>query len=239
MNFVRSGLLALCLWLAAAGLAAMAEPPHHVMHLRLDPAGGAIAVRDRIAVSGRKAFALRLAEWMRIGEVRIDGRVQAARPSRGAVTLALPGDGRHEIDIVAEGVVPGQGAGTTPQGAAAGPLAGPDGVYLPGWADWFPDTGDADFSYELTVETPPGVTAVATGRLVSETRNDARNGASFSTTRAQEPPSVFAGPYTVSEKTIANIRIRTYFHQSVAALAESYIEAAGRYLELFVARIGP
>jgi hypothetical protein len=243
MNSFRSAVLALCLGLAAAGLAgtpsASAEPPRHRIHLRLDPAGGAIEVSDRIVVSGRKALVLRLAEWLRIGEIRVDGRARAARPSRGVLTLALPSDGRHEVELLAQGVVPEQQAGTAQHGAAAGPLAAPDGVYLPAWADWFPDTGDADISYELTVETPPGVAAVATGGLVSETRNAARNSAGFAASRARQRPSVFAGPYTVSEKTIANVRIRAYFHREVAALADGYIEAAATFLEYFAARIGP
>ena len=238
MKFLRSALLALSLGLAA-GLAAAAEPPRHTITLRLYPSGGAIEVHDRIEVSGRKALPLRLARWMRVSDIRIDGRAPAAPPSRGMNPLTLPDRQRHEIEIVAEGTIPGRGPESAKGDPATGALAGPDGIYLPAWADWLPDTGDAAIAYTLTIETPAAFRAVATGRLGPEKLAATGNTVVFSASRAQERPSVFAGPYTVSEKTIGSVRIRTYFHESAAALADGYIETAGRYIRHFAALIGP
>lgn len=238
MNFVRYGLVALCLCLAASPAAA-AEPPDHRMTLSLDPVSGSVRLRDLITVSGRNALRFRLAAWMRISDLRIDGRALAEPSSSGTHSLSLPDLQRHEIEIVAEGVVPGHDAGAAKGGPEVPAVAGPDGVYLPAWAGWLPETDDAAISYHLTIETPQAFRAVATGLLESQKLNGTGNRVDFSATRATEPPSVFAGPYTVSEKTIGRVRIRTYFHPEVADLADGYIEAAGRYIRRYAAQIGP
>lgn len=218
---------------------AAAEPPHHDIVLTLAPAAGAIKVRDRIRISGRTdmALALALAPWLRPTSILIDGRPASPRAADGGITLALPNAGPHHIDVVAEGVVPGAGGERADTAATA--RASPEGLYLPGWVNWFPQTGDTALTFNLTIEAPPDIRAAATGKFESEAREATRNTARFSTIAGQEPPSVFAGPYTVDEASVAGVRIRTYLHQPVERLARDYIERASRYIRLFAEQIGP
>src|SRR5205807_4246534 len=116
---------------------------------------------------------------------------------------------------------------------ASVPFVGTEGFYLPGWVEWFPQTGDGKETFRLAIETPPDVRAAATGRFESETLGATRNTVVFSAINSQEAPSVFAGPYTVEEMSIADVRIRAYFHKPVERLAREYIEAAGRYIRFF------
>lgn len=238
LRYSRIG-LALAVVAGLAGtLPAAAQGLHHDIVLTLDPAVGAVKVRDRIQVSGRNDIALRLTTWMRMTDIRLDGQAASARSADGRITLTLPTAGPHQIDVMAEGTIARDGAGDQADPASV-PFASLDGIYLPGWVEWFPQTGDDNQTFSLTIETPPDVRAAATGRFESETLDATRNTVVFSTISSQEPPSVFAGPYTVDEMSIAGVRIRTYFHKPVERLAQEYIEAAGRYIRLFEEQIGP
>jgi hypothetical protein len=114
-----------------------------------------------------------------------------------------------------------------------------DGIYLPGWVEWFPQTGNERLTFRLTIETPPDIRAAATGRFELETLTATRNSVLFSSSDSPEPPSIFAGPYTVDESFIERVRIRTYFHKTIEHLAQDYIATAARYIRLFEEQIGP
>ena len=225
----------------AAGVraaAAAAEVPHHEMVLTLDPAKGAVKIRDRIRVSGRTDITLRLASWMRIESIRIDGQAAAAPRTGSALRLPLPGTQQHQVEVMAEGILAASTSADEDH-SASDPLMSAEGIYLPGWADWFPETGDAAMTFTLAVETPQQFRAAATGKFESEMLGAEQNTALFSSTRLQDRPSVFAGPYAVTEKSIGGVRIRTYFHQSIARLADDYITTADRYIRHFAEQIGP
>jgi aminopeptidase N len=222
----------------SAGATAAAEPPHHEIVLTLDPTTSTIKLRDRIAVAERPDMVFRLADWLQVTELRIDGRAVTAARSGSGYKVALPTTGRHEIDVIAQGSLAPNEASGRPDHAGSDAVVSMDGIYLPGWTNWFPDTGDGKVTFKLTVETPPEFRSVATGTFVSEELTARQNSAVFSTTNAPERPSVFAGPYAVEEKVIAGVRIRTYFHKPIAQHAESYIEAAGSYIRRFEEQIG-
>ena len=198
--------------------AAQGQAPHHDIILTLDPAVGAVKVRDRIQISGRNDIALRLTTWMRTTDIRLDGQPTSTRFADGYLTLTLPSAGPHQIDIMAEGTVARDAAGDQVDPASV-PFASTDGLYLPGWVEWFPQTADGKETFRLTVETPPDIRAAATGKFESETLGATRNTVVFSTISSQEAPSVFAGPYTVEEMSIAGVRIRAYFHKPIERLA--------------------
>ena len=130
--------------------AAQGQAPHHDIILTLDPAVGAVKVRDRIRISGHNDIALRLTRWMRTTDIRLDGQAASARFADGRITLTLPTAGPHQIDILAEGTIARDGAGDQSDPASV-PFAGPDGIYLPGWVEWFPQTGDDSETFRLTI----------------------------------------------------------------------------------------
>src|SRR5262249_29121991 len=158
---------------------AQTQAPHHEILLSLDPAAGTVKVRDRIEVSARNQIALRLATWMRPSDIRLDGRAISARSTDGGIALTLPNAGPHQIDVIAEGAIARDGAGHQADPASV-PFASADGLYLPGWVAWFPQTGDDNETFRLTIETPVEIRAAATGRLETEMLGAARNTAGFS-----------------------------------------------------------
>ena len=80
--------------------------------------------------------------------------------------------------------------------------------------------------------------AVATGKLVEESEQGARYRASFEQTRPGESPSLFSGPYRVSELRQDGLRLRTYFHPELEAQAETYLHSAAAYIQRYQALIG-
>ena len=230
----------LCLILAGIGPAAVhaSEPVHHDIQLALNPEQGTVEVTDRITVTGRKSVTLTVAPWMRMSDIRIDGEAVRENASGVSVTLNVPSPGRHRIDVVARGTVPKADEKARRRNTGSDPVAGEDGIYLPGWVQWFPHTSDPAAGYRLSIETPAAHRVVATGTFQSEQLGAESNRSVFEAQTWLEPPSVFAGPYTVAERKSGKIRIRTYFHDAVASLADSYLDAAGRYIELFERQIG-
>jgi hypothetical protein len=75
--------------------------------------------------------------------------------------------------------------------------------------------------------------------LVEEVLGDTADRALFAADYPAEPPSLFAGPYTVQERPENGVRIRTYFHAELAGLADDYLRDSGRYLQRYQEEIGP
>src|SRR5205823_8265438 len=73
--------------------AAQGQAPHHDIILTLDPAVGAVKVRDRIRISGHNDIALRLTRWMRPTDIRLDGQAAAERYAPGHNQHAVPSAG--------------------------------------------------------------------------------------------------------------------------------------------------
>ena len=208
------------------------RPPHHEIDIRLDPDAGRLDVIDRLTMAGPATVDLRLAPWLRISGLTVDGRPVAIE------TLEHPrfslGEGETRDVVIAYG-------GALPperRPAADGPLIGPEGSYLPAGAGWLPATGRDRVTYTLTITVPPGSRAVATGDLVAEEDTGDGYRATFSADRPSEPPTVFAGPYVVRELRRGGIRLRTYFHPELAELADDYLDRSAGYLEWFQERIG-
>lgn len=236
--------LAGCLIIAAVSAAVTMraadalEPPHYQIQLRVNPDDRTISVRERITLSGRRSITISVADWIPIRNVRIDGTPVKDEASKTSVTLTLPSLGKHRIDLTANGVVPALAPDAARQTPGSDAVAGRQGAYLPNWARWHPQVADVAATYRLFIVTPAAYRAAATGALRSETLGASDNAAVFVSRTLSEPPSVFIGPYTVTERKSGGLRIRTYFHDSAVGLAESYLDAADRYIRMFERRIG-
>ncbi|MDH3475290.1 MAG: M1 family aminopeptidase [Rhodospirillales bacterium] len=210
----------------------------HEIEARLDPRNGEIEVRDVVTLRASGAATFSYAPWLAVQRLRVDGK--PAQPTAGPEgwRVSLAEGERHEIELRLTGTLPPLPA--EPQGGAAGSAgSGPEGSYLPGWSAWFPDFGHDRVAYRLSVEVPTGFKAVASGRLEAERSGELGYRAVFVADDPAEPPSLFAGPYEVREARAGRIRLRTYFHPELAALAEAYLNDSARYLLRFEERIGP
>ncbi len=220
-------------------VAASAEPPvRHAIEAVLDPDSGRLEVTDVVTVRGRAALEFRLASWLAVAEIALDGLPARAAESAGIWRVALPDDGEHRITVRLRGTVPplpSEGG----RGAVPSAASGPAGSYLPGSAGWIPVTGDDWTAFRLTVEVPVPHRAVATGRLEEETLGETANRAVFAADWPAEQPALFAGPYSVEERHEGGIRLRTYFHEELAELSDLYLRESARHLARYSDEIGP
>ncbi len=211
-------------WLPAAN----AAPVHHAIEARLDPATGTLSLSDTITLSGRRQVTLRLAPWLRIVSVRLDGReIRPGSPPR----ITLPDDASHRITMTLRGQAPAARRG--------GAMLAADGAYLPGFGGWLPDTGDALVTHRLTVSVPEPYRVVSTGRRLADSASGGRRHAVFASDRPGELPSLFAGRWRVRERDAGAVTLRTYLHDDVAKLADLYLDAAGGFVRRYSAEIGP
>jgi len=233
-----------CLFLAFAAfvLATVANaapvPPHHDADVEYDPVTRRLSVVDRIAVEGRDRVVLSIAPWLRLVDARVDGRPAATVPGPGGPALALAGAGRHVIETRLRGRVPEFPDDGTRGRAAGGAMAGSGGLYLPGHADWLPGTGDGPITYELRTRVALPFRAVATGHLVRDGDDGKVHRATIAAERPMEAPSLFAGPYRIAESRPGSVRLRTYFHDELAALAPDFLGQAAQFLGRYGAEIG-
>ena len=209
----------------------------HSIDVLLETDSAEILVKDKLLVSGRDSFRFRLAPWLSIENLLLDGVETTARRQGQGYLVELPADDQHELSFRLRGVVPARGS---QQQSAPGVFSssGSDGFFLPGYDAWIPWNETGPIKYRLTITVPSGQRAVATGKLVSDQNTDDGYEAEFVSVVPGEPPSLFAGPYRVQEKRSRGLRLRTYFHEELTPLADSYLEAADGYIQRYQQTIG-
>ena len=211
---------------------------HHEIVLRASPDAAQIEITDRIEVSGRGSITVDVASWVSVSEISIDETVVTPNRSGHRLSVALPSRGVHVVKITAKGSIPKLDPEDASHRSGSHAIVSGDGLYLPGWSGWLPSISEDRVSYRLSVVTPAAYRSVATGELKSEELDARMNISVFEARAALEPPSVFVGPYVVTEKYAGPIRLRTYFHRSAAELAESYLEAAESFIKSYEQQIG-
>ncbi|MBT8433293.1 MAG: M1 family peptidase [Gammaproteobacteria bacterium] len=209
----------------------------HSIEVVLETDTAEILIKDRLQVSGRERYQFHLAAWLEVESLLLDG--QEARPLvQGAeYWLALPDSNTHELQFTLRGKVPVRDSQQNSWPAMLS-SSGDDGFFLPGYDAWIPRDESGRVSYRLTVTVPSGQRAVATGKLVNEQLTEDANISSFATLNPGEPPSLFIGPYQVTERLGNGLRLRTYFHEELVPLAETYLEAAENYIQRYQQTIG-
>ena len=206
----------------------------HNVDVRLVPETGVIEYTDHISVKNKSAFRFRLAPWLRIKKVLLNDIV--TRPSRtpDGWLISLPDAGVHKIQFSIFGVIPPLPIRPS-RGVTGGARSGKDGVFLPGYRAWLPDSGESLVAYSVQATVPKPYRVAGTGR--SEDKSS--NVLVLSAGKAVELPSLFAGPYQITEKLSKNIRLRTYFHKGLEGLANDYLKISENYIQRYSEKIGP
>ena len=216
----------------AASVRAADVGVHHVLELRLDPAARTLHGVDRVTLAPHAPAAFILSPGFAVDRVQVDGRPIRSGGARDRHTLAIDGATPHDVVIEYHGAL-----GPLPAtGELTGPVASPEGSCLPG-TGWFPSFGGR-FTYEITIDVPEPQRAVTSGRLTAETTAGGRARATFAADAPVTELAVFAGPYHVAERLHRGWRLRTYFDEPVADLADRYLDRVQDYLDLYDGWIG-
>ncbi len=120
---------------------------------------------------------------------------------------------------------------------------GPEGVYLGGESQWYPDIEGSYSTYRLTVQVPHGWIAVTQGRK-KESRTDATG--VFSTwvvMDRSEALTLVANRFVVKSREWTSrdgqpVELATYFFPDNAHLADEYLDATAAYLDAYIPILG-
>ncbi len=238
---VRPLFAAFC-WLLAAG----PPPPalgatllHHDIEAWVVPKSGTIRVVDRVTlpapsdsfefflhakleVSLATPNATLVPLGRRSGRVPLEGyRVDASTPLT-TVELAYEGRIAHGVNTRASEYAGGRES--TPG------LVSTEGVFLGGSSAWYPWVPGERVGFSLRVHLPTGWSAVSQGARTAE--------GTWSERHPQDEIYLIAAPYRVYERQTPVALAQVYLLQGDDALAERYLLATERYLDLFSRLVG-
>jgi hypothetical protein len=115
----------------------------------------------------------------------------------------------------------------------------PAGTFLSGAAAWYPLLPDQPMRYQVRIEAPPGYLGVTSGSLIEEGVSESQIYSLWRTDHPLLALSLAAGPYLVTKVRAGGIPIYAYFYPQSQDLADTYLQAAKGYLELYQDLFGP
>jgi hypothetical protein len=87
---------------------ATAPSAEHTIEVMLTPASGQIEISDKVRIEGRENYVFRLAPWLNIETVSLDGQSLRVTSRGHEHSVALPDSGSHVIGFMLRGVIPGR-----------------------------------------------------------------------------------------------------------------------------------
>ena len=217
----------------AAGSAFAVEPVHHAVELTLAPAEHRLTARDQITLSGSGAQTFFLREALEVSRVAVDGEGQAIQRDGDQLTVDLGAAGAHTVEITYAGALD-----VGRQGPGVGPTIRPDGSVLPARSGWLPRGAAERITYRVKLSVPSPQTGFATGARLAESRENGQHRAEFRADYPSRGPSVFAGQYSETTRTVDGVTLRTLFPQDRDKLAQTYLDRTAEYLGHYAKTIG-
>jgi len=115
---------------------------------------------------------------------------------------------------------------------------GEEGVYLSPACAWYPDIPGSLAVFKIAITTPAGYEAVTQGTLVSKKSDTEKIYTTWEEKNVSEDCHLVAGRYKVTSIRHDGIDIYAYFFPEELGLAETYINATKRYLDMYRKLLG-
>lgn len=233
--------------LRAAGVLHLAPAPapdaplHFLLHRDLEP-GPARFGTETLALASRQRWRPRdfwaRPDYAELGAFAIARQHTLAPPAggwpAGEIEIELSWEGAVYDSLRPPDVAYGRGFESTTG------LIDPRGAFLSGETFWIPWTSDERFTFELRTELPAGWHSMSQGERTSHGTEGSKNVTVWAEHAPQELVYLVAGPYTIREREHAGVALFTYTYENTSdELARTYLDAAGRYLDLYGERFGP
>jgi len=116
---------------------------------------------------------------------------------------------------------------------------GPEGVYLSGETNWYPDLPGSLATFSVRVKTPGDWTAVTHGKQLARTVHESVATAAWDVAARTEALTLVANRFTTKQRDWKGIEVATYLFPDEAGLADEYLDASIRYLDVYVKLLGP
>jgi hypothetical protein len=146
-------------------------------------------------------------------------------------TLSYAGRIRHQPDRMIES--PGRSSERLVGTIAA------EGVHLDGATAWYPLFPGRLQTFSLQVDLPAGWLAVSQGEGPAPVKSEHRQQVTWRATHPQDEIYLIAAPFHFYQRRVDAIETQVFLHQADQALADRYLDASERYLQLYQPLIGP
>ena len=193
--------------------------------------------------AGTRSVSLRLSETAKIGSVAVAGKPVPFSFTGGILSLELPAaPGALPVKIsyraiFNDPVSQHPAASEDPSYGVNGAITS-EGTFLGDGAFWYPVPSQTPSQRSISIAAPAGTEALTAGKRVSRKTAGAVTRSAWEEGRPIGVLSLCAGPYLVEERRMDGIDLYTYFYPDNAALAPRYLDAAERYLSLYVELFG-
>ncbi len=120
---------------------------------------------------------------------------------------------------------------------------GMEGVYLSGESQWYPDVIGSLSTYRVTAQIPQGWTVVASGSKEGETTSAGKTSSTWIAQNQSEAFTLVANKFVTTSRewkspTGQRVELQTYFLPDNAGLADEYLDATARYLDVYIRILG-
>lgn len=219
------------------------SPLLHNLHVELVPLTQFIKVDDEIAVPDGTATI----EFLLNGEFVVDApaseiplasnaelatiakqtsvKVKAYRLPLNGNTAKVRYHGRLTLNQSEQEDIPG--------------LMTANSIYLAASAVWYPLVNDNLLNFELTTTLPADWEVISQGKRSAINNDGKTKTIRWQESLPQDDIYLIAGPYTLIQSTKNNISAFVYLLQNDAAIAQTYLDATHRYIELYSRLLGP
>lgn len=120
---------------------------------------------------------------------------------------------------------------------------GPEGVYLGGESQWYPDIDGSYSIYRITIQVPHGWTALTQGRKTESATTGTGTSSTWVVADRSEALTLVANRFTVTSREWTSrdgqrVELATYFFPDNASLADEYLDATAKYLDAYIPILG-
>ncbi|MDH5639835.1 MAG: M1 family aminopeptidase [Nitrospira sp.] len=120
---------------------------------------------------------------------------------------------------------------------------GPEGVYLSGESQWYPDIEGSFSTFRLKVQVPDSWTVVTQGHQEAGTVSGGRVSSMWVVPERSEALTLVANTFVTKSRTWTSrggqpIELATYFFADNAHLADEYLDATATYLDAYIPILG-
>jgi hypothetical protein len=224
--------------------------PHHQLRIALHPEQHKLEAEDRISLPSGFPRTIKFSLHRDLHPVSPDGIIDTVggvtedRLQRYRITLPENSD-RFTLDYGGEIFHPPQQDAREARTFENSPgIIAAEGAVLSGASGWYPGfeniQAEGMMTFSLEISMPHNWQAVSQGKRISTSGEPEKNTAHVNWQESQPQDEIYliAAPFTVYQRSDDGIEELVYLRNEDAALAQRYLVATARYLEMYRRLIG-
>ncbi len=214
------------------------QPVHHDLTVVLNPEAGELAVEDtvrlpQVLAPGEPTYHFTLhKDWV---PTTNDRGVVILRQGTAYAVSVPPGQRTVTLSYQGRLGALGESVGADEHGDALTSNA----VMLSHGSGWYPKFGDALVTFTLAVRAPAVWEVISQGTRTLHQRDTTHLAVRWESPEPQDEIYLVGGPLTEYTREVDGITAQAFLRTPDSGLADSYLDATGRYLALYAALLGP